>query len=40
MKSNKILSKWDDWGSGGWFVSSDGFIEMLYLDPGSKQPRS
>jgi glyoxylase-like metal-dependent hydrolase (beta-lactamase superfamily II) len=32
MKADKILAQWDEWGPQGWFVSSDGFIEMLYGD--------
>jgi glyoxylase-like metal-dependent hydrolase (beta-lactamase superfamily II) len=31
VKAEKILAQWDDWGK-DWFVSSEGFAEMLYRD--------
>lgn len=35
MKAGKILGQWDEWGK-DWFVSSEGFTEMLYHDLSGK----
>jgi cyclase len=32
MKADKLLAQWDDWGPKDWFVSTDGFTEMIYKD--------